>query len=242
MASVSVLLATYNGEAFLREQIRSILAARRNHDLEIIVSDDGSTDATLAVLAAELPHDAKIFHNHFHSPTHNFEFLIAQASRSIVLLCDQDDVWLPHKIDCLAQVLNEPSTVTLAVSDAQLIDEFGTVIAGSFFKTTGGFRSGVLANVFRNRYLGCAMAFRREMVRYFLPFPQDVPMHDMWLGIVNDLYGKTQYLAEPLLQYRRHRRNVTPARRTGLTQVFKWRFSLVKGLIRLVLKHSFSKG
>ncbi len=241
MPSISLLLATRNGELFLPDLLRSALQAIANYDTELIVSDDDSTDATLDVLRSELPPDAKIFYNHFRSPTFNFEFLIGKASGDILFLCDQDDVWMPYKIDRVVRIFQEQPDVTLVLSDAQVIDETGHLIAPSFFKPRGGFRSGILATILSNRYLGCTMAFRKKMVRFLLPFPPDVPMHDMWIGSVNSIYGKTHYINEPLLNYRRHQHNASPFEHANWLQMIKWRYALAKDLFQLVVKHPRTK-
>lgn len=236
MARISVLLATFNGELFLQTQIRSALAAIGSYDAEIIASDDGSTDSTLDILRAELPSSAEIYCNHFRSPAFNFEFLIGKASGDILFLCDQDDVWMPYKIERVLDVFQQRPRVTLVLSDAQIIDDKGQTISDSFFKPRGGFHSGIPATVFSNRYIGCSMAFRRSMVRYLLPFPRDVPMHDMWIGAVNSIYGKTHYIAEPLLGYRRHQRNASPFEHASFMQMVRWRYALVKDLLRLAAR------
>ncbi len=94
----------------------------------------------------------------------------------------------------------------------------------------------MVPNLIKPRFRGCALAFRREMLNYFLPFPKDIPMHDMWIGLVNEIYGKTFYLKQPLVQYRRHSNNVTCEHRSSILQIIKWRYALFKNLLFLLLK------
>jgi hypothetical protein len=90
-----------------------------------------------------------------------------------------------------------------------------------------------LRNVAKNTYLGCALVFRRTMLAYILPIPSDVPMHDMWIGIINDLYGRTFHLDLPLLDYRVHDRNTTtPMVRGRLIEVARRRWRLIKPLLQ----------
>jgi hypothetical protein len=74
------------------------------------------------------------------------------------------------------------------------------------------------------------------MLKYFLPFPEDIPMHDMWIGLVNEIYGQTLYIDKPLLQYRRHSSNVTSENHAEIRQMIKWRYALFKNLSMLILK------
>jgi hypothetical protein len=80
------------------------------------------------------------------------------------------------------------------------------------------------------------MAFRRSTVEYCLPFPADIPQHDMWIGIVNQFVGNAEFIDEPLVAYRRHDRNGSPAQHAPVAQMIRWRWSLVKNLSLLGLK------
>ena len=80
------------------------------------------------------------------------------------------------------------------------------------------------------------------MRRYFLPFPMPIPGHDMWIGAVNELYGKTYFLADPLIAYRRHGNNASPDRHQGLVQMLRWRWQLVRGLAQRVLSIRMAGG
>jgi hypothetical protein len=122
------------------------------------------------------------------------------------------------------------------VSDAQLIDASGNVTEPSFMATRGGFHGGIFSTLVRNRYLGCAMALRRELLFAALPIPRGVPMHDMWLGALGSLLGRVQYIPSPLIQYRRHGGNVSPARRQGWSRMLRWRLALIFALVGRLTK------
>lgn len=229
-STVSVVMATYNGRQFLAQQLCSVLAELTPDD-EVIIVDDGSQDGTLELLDS------------FESPTvrivrklnnagvlATFECGLLLASKDIVFLCDQDDVWLPGKRAAFVAAFDFDPRVLVVVSDAQLIDASGNVTAPSFMATRGGFRGSVGRTLMRNCYLGCAMAFRRELLFAALPIPRRVPMHDMWLGALGSIIGRVYYIPKSLMQYRRHGGNASPLQHQGWSRMLRWRFALLMAL------------
>ena len=97
----------------------------------------------------------------------------------------------------------------LVVCDAVLIDDKGSIIKDSFYKLRNS-GPGFLKNLFKNTYLGCCMAFNRKILEKSLPFPPAIPMHDMWLGMIAELFGTTYFCNEKLTYYRRHASNASP--------------------------------
>jgi glycosyltransferase involved in cell wall biosynthesis len=168
----------------------------------------------------------------------NFERSINNATGDLIFLSDQDDVWLPNKVEKILEVFQKYPDITLILSDAQIIDSEGQITANSFFKIRGKFVANPLSNFIKNKYHGCTLAFRREMIEVFLPFPANTPMHDMWIGIVNAIYGKVFYIDEPLIQHRRHDNNTSRGHlgNAGIVQMIKWRLTLVKDIIYLLIK------
>jgi hypothetical protein len=104
-------------------------------------------------------------------------------------------------------------------------------VAASFMQGRGGFRAGFLATLVKNRYLGCALAFRRELLDRVLPIPADVPMHDMWIGALAACSGRVAYVDRPLMSYRRHAGNVSPDRPQALATMLRWRWQLLKNVV-----------
>lgn len=233
--TVSVVLATYNGERYLKEQLDSVLAELQEGD-ELIVVDDASRDGTRQILnAVRWPNLRTVFNPENLGVLCTFERGLQLATSDIVFLCDQDDIWLPGKRDACVNAFSKDARVVVVVSDAQLIDGHGTVFAPSFMATRGGFRGSVLQTLIRNRYLGCAMAIRRDVLAAALPMPRFVPMHDMWLGAVASFAGRVHYIARPLLQYRRHGGNVSPSTRQGWLKMLRWRCALILALVLYAL-------
>lgn len=224
--AVSVVMTTYNGEKYLAAQLESVLCQLRETD-ELVVVDDASSDGSVALLLAQSDARIKLHRNPVNLGVRStFEQALRHATHDIIFLCDQDDVWLPGKRDAFVEAfLRDPATV-IVVSDAEVIDAQGTVIAAFFMASKGGFRSSLWQTLIRNTYLGCAMALRRSLLDTILPIPANVPMHDMWFGAMGTLTGKVAYLPTPYLQYRRHGQNASPFRPQGIVQMIKWRATL----------------
>ncbi len=229
--SVSVVMATYNGQRYLKEQIDSVFAELRPGD-ELIVVDDASSDGTAAILDLLTWSNLRIVKNSSNiGVLQTFERGLALASSDVIFLCDQDDVWLPGKLSSFIEAFAADERILVVVSDAQMIDANGAMLAPSFMATRGGFKGGVISTIVRNRYLGCAMALRKEVLAAALPIPVFVPMHDMWLGAIASACGHVHYIQSPLLQYRRHGANVSPSRRQGWLRMLRWRGQLMWGLV-----------
>lgn len=228
--SVSVVMATYNGTKYLREQIESVLRQLQVGD-ELVIVDDGSSDTTVALIESFGSPLIRLHRNPRNlGVLRTFERALNLSCNEVIFFCDQDDVWADGKREAfVAEFMRDPACMVV-ISDAQVIDGHGTSVRASFMADKGGFRGGALSTILRNRYLGCAMAVRRRVLGAALPIPACVPMHDMWFGAIGSLIGRVAYIREPLLQYRRHGNNVSPARRSNWLQVLRWRADLVRAL------------
>src|SRR5271165_270302 len=232
-ASVSVCLATWNGAQFLAEQIGTVLPQLGPGD-ELVVVDDASSDSTMEILE-RAARESRLANVRIHQNARNlgairtFERALALAKGEIVLLCDQDDRWLPAKVERIRRVFAENTSVTLVHSDAQLMDETGRIYSPSW-AAMRPWRPGLLANIARNTFLGCTLAFRRSSLEYCLPFPAGTPMHDQWIGLLHTIFGKVAYLGEPLVQYRRHSGNATAEHHASVAQMARWRLNLIGNL------------
>lgn len=210
---ISVCIATYNGAAYIREQLDSILSQLGPGD-EVIISDDGSTDGTLSVLDSYSDPRIKVL-NHVKGKryphaadytTHNFEHALRHAKGETVFLSDQDDVWLPDKVAVMCESLREN---LLAVADCTVTDGELRVLYPSYFEIHRT-RSGVWNNLYINAFVGSSMAFRRELLDVALPFPDKDVGHDLWLGLLATCKGKVDFIRRPLVLYRRHEQTVSP--------------------------------
>lgn len=205
---ISVCLTTYNGEKYIEEQLSSILAQLRPDD-EIIVSDDNSEDATLAVIERMHSKQIKVLtHKEEHyGYTRNFENALKHASGDVVFLSDQDDVWMPDKVEKCLEALSRAS---LVVSDAQIVDAQGNELFPSFYALRRPYASFV-GNVVKFGYLGCCMCMKREVLERALPFPPNNRLctHDNWIFLVAAFFYNTKILNLPLIKYRRHGTNAS---------------------------------
>ena len=226
---ISVALATYNGEKYITEQLSSILPQLTSED-EIIISDDGSTDRTLEIIAGFCCTQIQVYTNPKKGVISNFENAISHTSGDIIILCDQDDVWCPDKVKTLKEYFSS-TDVSLIVSDAYVTDENLNVIETSFIKLMNS-GSGFAKNFVKNTFLGCCMAFRQELKDIILPFPNKIPMHDSWIGLLSELYGINLFIPEKLVYYRRHAANVTALKRKFLLKPIMWRINLAYELIK----------
>jgi glycosyltransferase involved in cell wall biosynthesis len=208
-------MATYNGEKYLAEQVESILQQLGEND-ELVVSDDCSTDNTIKILENFNDKRIKIFHNEknnklssFQMVTKNFENALKNASGDYIFLSDQDDVWLPNKVEVMLHLLQEDC---LAISDSWLVnDKLEKLYKSSKFKP---YVKGFLSNFGRTKNLGCAFAFTKKIKDYVLPFPKGLVSHDIWIHALSELKFKTVYTEEPLFYYRRHTSNLSDVQKS----------------------------
>lgn len=228
---ISVCMATYNGEKFILKQLHSILEQLNNND-ELVISDDSSIDHTVEIIKSLKDDRIKLFENNrFKSPIYNFENALKHSSGNLIFLSDQDDLWGRDKVLIMSKLLK---CYDLVVSDCKIIDESDTVLSESFFKLRNS-GPGLIKNLYKNSYLGCCMAFKRNILNNALPFPQTIPMHDMWIGMVAEVFGNTYFCNEKLIYYRKHRDNISATSEKS-TFTFKkrifFRINLIIKMIR----------
>lgn len=233
---ISVCIASYNGGAFIRQQLLSVLCQIGKDD-EVIVSDDGSTDNTVFAVKSLRDKRIKIIEGPgVGSPAVNFENALRAAKGDYIFLADQDDVWLAGKVVMCMEYLKQYSCV---VSDAIVADGELKETSHSFFLLNKT-KYGRWYNLFvKNGYLGCCMAFRREILEAALPFPKSTPMHDIWLGNVAAFKYNVKFIDKPLIYFRRHgHNNSTTARKSSysLYDRLVFRLQICKGLMRLACK------
>ena len=173
-------MATYNREKYIREQLESILKQIGSND-EIVISDDGSKDATQKVIESIGDKRIRYVKNiGTHGFTHNFENALRLAQGEYIFLADQDDIWLDNKVDVVMEALRNADFVT---HDCITVDPSMKVLSQSRFK---GFnvKPGFWKHLIKSRYLGCCMAFNRKVLEASLPFLDNdfLVEHDIWLA------------------------------------------------------------
>lgn len=224
---ISVCIPTYNGAAYVRAQIDSVLASPRVD--ELLVSDDGSTDDTLALVRKVGDPRVRLLRGPGKGLIRNYEYLLSRCAGDFIFLADQDDVWLPEKVDVMMHALQSR---TLVVCDCTVTDGSLRPLNPSYFALRPP-RQGVFRNLIRNSYLGCCIAMRREILEKALPFPPRIAMHDWWLGLVADAFFTTAFISRPLVLYRRHGANASStseSSRTPLGTRIAWRANMASAL------------
>jgi len=228
MEVINVLLATYNGEKYIDEQIESLMQQTRAPD-KIIISDDGSSDSTCYKLeqwSKKFPHLIEIQQNRSFSNGHtgNFSYLCELAKKSngdYFLFCDQDDVWDVNKIKiqlsaCLAEEKKYGSSEPVLVhSDLKVVDSSLNEMAASFFNFQG--LPGAQTHDFpkfliQNNVTGCATLINRALLEASSPLPKEVVVHDWWFALVAKLLGRLVFIDESLIAYRQHSENAIGAK------------------------------
>ena len=214
---VSVCIATYNGERYIISQLQSVLAQLDSAD-EVIISDDGSTDKTVDLIRAFNDKRVKVFEHEKKNNSNpgrlkfvyylnrNFENAIRESTGDYIFIADQDDIWLPQKVETVKSLLNN---CDLVLHDCIIVNENLEVIEDSHFNIKKP-TTGLLRTLFKPTFKGCCMAFTKNLKRYILPFPDIAIEYDTWIGICAIKYAKIIIEKRPFIQWRRHSSNISP--------------------------------
>lgn len=231
--NISVAMAVYNGEKYLKAQIDSILKQLTSRD-ELIISLDPSKDRSESILNEYSCKDSriKLIRGPGKGLIKNFENALSFCNNEIILLSDQDDVWASDKVAVIKKYFKVHKDVNVVLHDAKVVDENMNVIYESFFEKRGC-KTGIINNIIRNSYIGCCMAFRRSVLTFALPFPQKLPMHDQWLGLVGEFMGHTALLKKTLIFYRRHGDNASSESHASVLQMIQWRLEILGAIYKL---------
>ena len=233
MIRASVAMVTYNGGLYVKEQVDTILAAMSDKD-ELVISDDGSTDGTW-----ELLREYEVSDNRVHlikgpgrGVKQNVDYALHACLGQYIFLADQDDIWEPEKIEKMLKTFEEKKC-GVVVHDALVVEGDGHTVLWESFYSIKNSGAGVLKNIWRNTYIGCCMAFRRELLDAVLPIPDDIEMHDEWIGIINDKKKLgTCFIPDKLIRYRRHGENASSMQHYGLKKMLSNRLVFMKEFVR----------
>lgn len=230
---ISVCIATYNGERFIKQQIDSILKQIGPND-EIVISDDHSTDNTIDIIKNYKDPRIKIFYNDTNkkSVILNFENALKHSEGDYIFLCDQDDIWDETKISTFLLYFRSNKDIYLYLSDLYIINENGEINKKEFFHEA--MKLNLLSQILKNNFIGCSMAFKKELKKYILPFPNNIEIHDWWIGLCAILFFKVGFIDKKLLFYRRHNANVTSGERRSLMKIIKSRIFIIINLVKRV--------
>lgn len=219
---VAILLATYNGEKYLRAQLDS-LYAQSYRDWTLYVNDDGSTDGTLTILQEYAQCygniDLQVNENSLRS-LRNFMDLLRRAEADYYIFSDQDDVWMPEKVEKSIRRMQEvehdkPSSPVVVFSDLRVVDESLQELSPSFWHVSRINPTLLQSfNYLAVHFLatGCTMTINQEAKRISFPFDDTALMHDSWIVMQTAYHhGVLSPIYEPLVLYRQHATNVLGA-------------------------------
>ena len=214
--TIDVLLATYNGEKYIKEQIDSILN-QSYKNIRLIISDDCSKDKTQEILKEYEKKDNRI-ELHIQEKNlgvvKNIEFLLKQIKNKYYMLSDQDDVWLPEKIEKSLETLLK-NNVDLVFGDLEVVDQDLKTMYPSFGdfmllnKKIHKYINSNRLNYIYNCVTGCTILAKKETIQKILPLPKKSKylIHDHWIGLMTSIYGKVAYMPEKYIKYRQHGNN-----------------------------------
>jgi glycosyltransferase involved in cell wall biosynthesis len=231
MKTVSVAMAVYNGELFIREQLDSIIGQLESDD-ELIISYDESQDNTFVIAeeyASRYP-QVRVVSDPGRGVFSNFENAIANCNGDIIFISDKDDIWFDGKISKIRKMF-ENSDADMIIHNGVHINAKGETISQDFFSTFN-IKNGLIRNFLKPRYSGCCTAFNRRMKQLIIPIPRNVGAYDHWIGMIGEVYGKLDFIPDILIGHRLHGDNVTVSTRS-LGVVLRSRLNLLIGLIKV---------
>ncbi|MEL5297614.1 glycosyltransferase family 2 protein [Serratia nevei] len=251
MFDYEVVVCTYNGERYIVEQLASIVGQTIS-PRRIIVSDDGSTDNTLKLIAnfaatTSVPFDVQQRVAGPKGPAHNFLHALSLTTATNVFLSDQDDVWVTDKIEYYQRAVSQigdESEPLLIFSDAELVDSELRFLSASFLQNERLNPDHQLVFprlLFQNCIQGATVMVNRSLLKHLRP-SQHMLMHDWWLGLLATTFGRLVFLPERLIKYRQHANNVVGSSGYGLKRILAkfMRLPSVAHQNRLVIEQAIS--
>lgn len=217
---ITIALAAYNGEKYIGEQMASLLNQDIQEVLYIVAADDGSSDDTFEILqeyARRYPEKITAYRNEVPtgSAKSNFFSLLKNIDDDYVMLCDQDDVWLPEKVQLTYKKMKEleaqfgSDSPLLVFTDVAVVDENLKVISISMadYQKTAPHHNGLNHYLVQNNIIGCTVMINRALLKHMDFEPQVCMMHDWWLGLLASAFGHIGFVDKPLMGYRQHGNN-----------------------------------
>lgn len=234
---IDILLSTYNGALYLNELIESILK-QSYENWRLIVRDDGSSDKTVEIVkfyADEFPGKVSLIRENEKrlGACGSFKKLLELTDAEYIMFCDQDDVWLPNKIELTFKKIREMETLykgfpLLVHTDMKVVDSGLSVISESFWKYQNLDPNLKKLNylLLLNNVTGCTVMMNNELRDKAMPIPPGAILHDWWVALVASAFGKVEFVNTPTVLYRQHGKNETGAVKYSL----KYFVSRVKDL------------
>lgn len=217
---ISVCVATYNGHLYIKRQIDSIISQIGDND-EIVISDDNSSDDTVAILEAYRDPRIKIFKGNFHSPVLNFENALKHAVGDYIFLADQDDKWLDGRVKKAFELHKQGVDFVVA----NVVNVYPNGLKDP--RNINPIRNSFVCNLIKPRIIGCTLSFGRTVMDYALPFPKGIAMHDIWIGLLAMEKFKCGYIDDPVIEYNRHSESFIATHKRSLLNKLYYRLHLL---------------
>jgi glycosyltransferase involved in cell wall biosynthesis len=230
---LNIILPTYNPSNYLNEQIDSILSQRKRYKWKLVIRDDCSKDSTLKIInkyCQEYPDKVFLLDNNNENigTILNISCLLQYSKTNYNCFCDQDDVWLPHKLEITINKMQEMEkkygkrTPILIHTDLQVVDQNLNLINSSFWKhqNLNPNPPQLLSRLLvQNFVTGCTMMINKPLKDLITPIPSEAIMHDWWIALAAATLGKIAYIPEPTVLYRQHQQNSIGARKWGINYI-----------------------
>jgi len=235
---VDILLSTYNGDEFLEELLDSIIEQTYD-EWQLLIRDDGSTDGTIKILHAykeKYPDKITLIIDDKGNlgVLRSYSLLLGLSINDYIMLCDQDDVWLPEKVEHSVNVIEKfgasGAQPLMVFTDLKVVDQDRNVISDSFFKyrrlNAGSIK---LQNLLlQNVATGCTIIMNQELKKMVLPIPDQAIMHDWWIALNASITDGLRVDHSSFILYRQHAQNTIGAKRPNMPYVINRLKSLQK--------------
>lgn len=215
---IDILMATYNGEKYLAEQLDSIIN-QTYHNWNLLIRDDNSTDKTLEIIQNYHKKDKRIKilkdNKGNLGIVRNFEELLKSSESEFIMFSDQDDIWVKNKLDMYLKMIEKIKNKGFMIhSDAILFDKNKSNILKDTFISKKAINKG-LENVFFNYFVqGATILISKEIKNFILPFPKEVYLHDRYIHLISELFFERIFVNKALIYYRQHGDNQIGAKNT----------------------------
>lgn len=215
---IDILMATYNGEKYLAEQLDSIIN-QTYHNWNLLIRDDNSTDRTLEIIQDYQKKDNRIKllkdNKGNLGIVKNFEELLKNSESEFIMFSDQDDIWIENKLDMYLKMIEKIKNKGFMIhSDAILFDKNKSNILKDTFISKKAINKG-LENVFFNYFVqGATILISKEIKNFILPFPKEVYLHDRYIHLISELFFERIFVNKALIYYRQHGDNQIGAKNT----------------------------
>jgi glycosyltransferase involved in cell wall biosynthesis len=242
--TISVCLATYNGEKFIYEQIDSILKQISSYD-EVIIVDDFSIDSTVQIIRNLNDSRIKIFINKQNmGHVYSFGRAIDLATKEVIFLSDQDDIWMDNRVNFMIEQILK-SNALLVSTNSKFIDTYGNqidyTVNGVNSKNSNNYWSNIIdIYLGKKNYFGCTMAFRKELKSIILPIPSYVESHDLWIALAANINKSNLHCDVTTLERRIHRNNASIIKRKFILQLWS-RIVFSISLVELIIRKCINK-